>query len=334
MARHLAPSGQSLQITRMIEDLISFRTLTRVVRGHATSDGAGIRFVRALGAHELDHLDPFLLLEEFRSESQADYMAGFPDHPRRGFENITYMLAGSMEQSDHLGHRGLLESGGVQWMTAGRGVLHSQVPHQENGALWGFQVWMNLRSSDKFCEPRYQDIARDAIPEIELPNMTGKIRVIAGRCGELQGAFTGNSLDPLFLDVALSPHVLHDFDVPEGHNACVYVFEGGARFGDVDNLTKKALSRHDLGVLRDGSKLRIQAASTGVRFLLLAARPLNEPVARYGPFVMNTREQVLEAVQDFRTGRFVGDPQPTEPENEPRERNGNVEPSVVHDSTG
>jgi redox-sensitive bicupin YhaK (pirin superfamily) len=282
--------------------------MSRVVRGHATSDGGGVRLTRVIGTHELDNLDPFLLLDEFRSESSADYIAGFPDHPHRGFETVTYMLAGSMEHRDHLGNRGILESGSVQWMTAGRGIVHSEMPRQEHGLMWGLQLWVNLKASDKLCEPRYQDIPRDAIPEVELPNVTGKVRVIAGKSLGVSGPVSGISVDPLYLDVALSPYSLEEFDIPEGHNACVYVFEGSARFGDVDDQSKKVLSRHDLGVLsQSGSKLRIQAASLGVRFLLLAARPLNEPVARYGPFVMNTREQVLQAVDDFRTGRFLNE---------------------------
>ncbi|HEY2732902.1 MAG TPA: pirin family protein, partial [Polyangiales bacterium] len=228
----------------MIEHPLGFRTLSRVVRGHATSDGAGMRLTRALGHHELEQLDPFLLLEEFRSESAADYMAAFPDHPRRGFETITYMMSGSLEHSDHLGHRGVLESGSVQWMTAGRGVVHSEMPRQEDGLVWGFRAWINLRASDKFCEPNYQDILKHTIPEVELAEMSGKVRVIAGRCGATAGALRGNSLDPLFLDVALSPHVYHEFDVPEGHSAFVYIYEGSGRFGDVDDLSKKALSRN------------------------------------------------------------------------------------------
>jgi hypothetical protein len=175
--------------------------------------------------------------------------------------------------------------------------------------VWGFRAWINLPAADKFCEPNYRDIPKQTIPEIELPEMGGKIRVIAGRCGSTLGAlFQGASLDPLFLDVALAPHVLHEFEVPVGHSAFVYIYEGSGRVGDVADLSKKALSRHDLGVLRDGDKLRVQAASLGVRFLVLAARPLNEPVARYGPFVMNTREQVLAAVNEFRSGRFAIEP--------------------------
>jgi redox-sensitive bicupin YhaK (pirin superfamily) len=294
----------------MSEDNLGFRTIARIVRGHATSDGAGVRLTRVIGTHELDNVDPFLLLDEFRSESSADYLAGFPDHPHRGFETVTYMLAGSMEHRDSVGHRGLLESGSVQWMTAGRGIVHSEMPRQEHGLMWGFQLWVNLKAEDKLCAPRYQDIPRDAIPELELPDMSGRVRVIAGECRGMTGPVSGTSIEPLYLDIALAPQTLEEFAVPQGHNACVYVFEGGGRFGDVADQSKKALSRHDLGVLSDGNTLRVQAASLGVRFLLIAGRPLNEPVARYGPFVMNTREQLLKAVDDFRTGRFLNEEAP------------------------
>ena len=294
---------------RMSDDASSLRTLTRSIRGHPTSDGSGVRLTRVIGTRELDNLDPFLLLDEFKSESNADYVVGFPDHPHRGFETVTYMVAGSMEHRDHVGNHGVLESGSVQWMTAGRGIVHSEMPHQEHGLMWGFQLWVNLKASEKLCVPRYQNIPSDAIPEVELPNFSGKVRVIAGRYLGMTGPVSGISVDPLYFDIALSPYTLEEFAIPEGHNACVYVFDGGARFGDVDDQTKRVLSRHDLGVLSEtGNLLRIQAASLGVRFLLLAARPLHEPVARYGPFVMNTREQVLKAVDDFRTGRFLSEP--------------------------
>ena len=287
---------------------VGLRTLTRIVRGHATSDGAGVRLTRVIGSPELDYLDPFLLLDEFRSASSADYIAGFPDHPHRGFETVTYMIAGSMEHRDHLGNRGVVDRGSVQWMTAGRGIVHSEMPHQEHGLMWGFQLWVNLKASDKLCEPRYQNIPKDAIPEIELPNVTGRVRVVAGSFMGERGPVSGIAIDPVFFDIALSPHTLEEFTIPETHTACVYVFEGSARFGEVEDLSKKVLSRHDLGVLsNDGTKLRVQAASAGVRFLLLAGVPINEPVERYGPFVMNTREQVLKAVDDFRNGRFVSE---------------------------
>jgi redox-sensitive bicupin YhaK (pirin superfamily) len=292
----------------MDENPASLRALTRVLRGRPTSDGAGVKLTRVIGTHELEDLDPFLLLDEFRSETSADYIAGFPDHPHRGFETVTYMLAGSMEHRDQLGHVGLLESGGVQWMTAGRGIIHSEMPRQEHGLMWGFQLWVNLPASEKLCEPRYRDIPKSDIPEVALPNESGKVRVIAGQYGEIVGAVSGIAVDPLYLDVALSPHETADIAVPEGHNACVYMFEGGARFGDRNELAKKILGHHDLGVLGPGDSLRAQATPQGARFLLLAARPLNESIERYGPFVMNTREQLVKAVEDYRTGRFLSEP--------------------------
>ena len=290
----------------MTEDTLSLRTLSRVLRGHATTDGAGVRMTRVIGTHELEDLDPFLLLDEFRSETHADYIAGFPDHPRRGFESVTYMIAGSMEHRDHLGNQGVTERGGVQWMTAGRGVVQSEMPRQERGLTWGFQLWVNLKASDKLCEPQYQDIPREAIPVVELPERGGRVRVIAGSLRGSEGVVQARSVERLlYLDVSLSPYTVEEFVIPSGYNACVYVFEGSARFGDVNDHSKKALGRHDLGVLGDGDALRVRAASLGVRFLILAARPLKEPIARYGPFVMNTREEVLQAVNDYRHGRFL-----------------------------
>jgi redox-sensitive bicupin YhaK (pirin superfamily) len=244
-----------------------------------------------------------------RSETHADYIAGFPDHPHRGFETVTYMVAGSMEHRDHQGNQGLVESGGAQLITAGRGLVHSEMPHQEHGLMWGFQLWINLQASDKLCEPQYVDIPRDAIPEVVLPEMSGRVRVIAGSLRGVKGAVFARSVPSLlYFDVALAPYSVEEFVIPAGYNACVYVFEGSARFGDLDDQSKKALGRHDLGVLADGDALRVRAASLGVRFLILAAKPLAEPIARYGPFVMNTREQVLQAVSDFRHGRFLEDP--------------------------
>jgi redox-sensitive bicupin YhaK (pirin superfamily) len=283
-------------------DSLGFRSLARVVRGHATSDGAGVRLTRVIGTHELDHLDPFLLLDEFKSDSSADYSAGFPDHPHRGFETVTYMLAGKMEHRDQLGHRGVLESGSVQWMTAGRGIIHSEMPRQERGLMWGFQLWVNLPADEKLCEPLYRDIPKDAIPEVALADAMGVVRVIAGDFRGTAGAITGLTIQPLYLDVTLARHSDEELAVPEGHNACVYVFDGAARFGD----SSKLLGRHDLGVLGPGARLRVQANGQGVRFLLLGGRPLNEPIARYGPFVMNTREQLQRAIDDYRSGRLLG----------------------------
>jgi redox-sensitive bicupin YhaK (pirin superfamily) len=282
----------------------TYRSLVRIVRGHPTTEGAGVRLRRAIGSQELDHLDPFLLLDEFRSESSADYIAGFPDHPHRGFETVTYMLAGSMEHRDHLGHRGLLESGGVQWMTAGRGIVHSEMPRQEHGLMWGIQLWLNLKSDEKLCEPSYRDIPSAAIPEVELPSQHGKVRVIAGEYRGHHGAVSGVSVAPIYLDVTLAAHASEEFALPDGHSAFVYMLEGSAAV-DAPEGNTRSLGKHDLGVLDGAGALRVWAAGLGTRLLVLAARPLQEPIARYGPFVMNTREEVMQAVADFQNGRFL-----------------------------
>lgn len=293
----------------MPETLLDLRRLTRVVKGHATSDGAGIRVTRVIGTNELDLIDPFLQLDEIRSEANADYVAGFPDRPHRGFDCVTYMIAGSMEQRDHAGRNSVLESGGVQWLTAGRGVVRSEMPHEERGLMWGFQLWVNLPSAQKLCEPEARDFSRNEIPTIELPNRAGKARVIAGALDGTVGPVTGIAVNPLFLDVALAPLAHAELTMPAGHNVCVYMFDGSARFGAAEERTTRALGRHELGILGPGATVGVVAARQGARFLLLAGAPLNEHVERYGPFVMNTREQLQQAIDDFRHGRFL----PTEP---------------------
>jgi redox-sensitive bicupin YhaK (pirin superfamily) len=283
--------------------LLTTREITQLVRGQATSDGAGVRSSRAIGTPALEDVDPFLLLEEFRSEESADYVAGFPDHPHRGFETVTYMLAGSMEHRDHVGNHGVLETGGVQWMTAGRGVIRSEVPRQDRGQLWGVQLWVNLPASEKLCEPRYQDIPADAIPQVSLGRY-GKVRVIAGEFQGAQGAARGIAIEPLYLDVTLAPESDQLIEIPSGHNACLYVLDGTVQVIGAGRMTQ--VSRGKLGVLSHEGPLLIRSAALGARLLVIAGRALKEPVARYGPFVMNTREQVQRAVEDLRCGRFLG----------------------------
>jgi redox-sensitive bicupin YhaK (pirin superfamily) len=284
----------------MAEQLMGPRTLSRVVRGHATTDGAGVRLTRVIGTNELEHLDPFLQLDELRSETKGDDSIGFPSHPHRGCETVTYMLVGSIEHRDRSGRCGRLESGGVQWLTAGRGVVHSEMPRPEHGLVWGFQLWVNLSASNKMCEPRYQDISRSDVPELELPNANGRVRLIAGTFHGVNGPVTGIATDPLYLDIAVAPYTQLEVAIPNDHNACLYVFAGSARVGDSDSA-KRTLSRHDLGILGPGTSVRVHAQAHGARFLALAARPLHEPVMRYGPFVMNTREELQKAVYDFRS---------------------------------
>lgn len=276
------------------------RTIIRRVRGIATSDGAGVKLTRVIGQPRLDTLDPFLLLDEFGSDSATDYIAGFPDHPHRGFETVTYMLDGRMRHRDNHGNSGLLESGSVQWMTAGRGIVHSEMPEQEHGLMRGFQLWVNLAAHDKMTAPRYQDIAPARIPTVE-PAPGVKVRVVAGDVFGATGPVSGIAIEPVYLDVALAPGARLDVPLPDAHTAFAYVFEG-----DSVQLGADALGLRELGVLSPGNRVELAVAPTGkpARILLVAGRPLNEPVARYGPFVMNTPEQVVQAMRDYQTGRF------------------------------
>ncbi len=273
------------------------RKVERVVHAVPTSDGAGVRLSRAIANAELEHLDPFLLLDEFRSDNPNDYIAGFPDHPHRGFETVTYMLAGKMEHADHAGNRGLLTGGGAQWMTAGRGIIHSETPKQEDGLMWGFQLWVNLPATHKMTAPRYQDIEPGAIPEVAIEG--GSVRVVAGTFGGATGPVQGIVTDPFYLDVRLGPRAKFETPIPFGHTAFLYTYEGSG------TVLETALSPKTLAILQPGDVIRVSSGESGVRFLCIAARPLNEPIARYGPFVMNTREEIHQAFEDFRNGRFA-----------------------------
>ena len=275
---------------------MSDRNVERVVHAVATSDGAGVRLSRAIANAELDHLDPFLLLDEFRSDDPNDYIAGFPDHPHRGFETVTYMLAGKMEHADHAGNRGLLIGGGAQWMTAGRGIIHSETPKQENGLMWGFQLWVNLPAKSKMTAPRYQDIDPSAIPEVTIQG--GSVRVVAGAFRGTTGPVQGIVTDPVYLDVRLDASGLFETEIPESHTAFLYVYEGGGSSGSTQ------LAPKSLGILSKGDRIVARAGALGLRFLCIAARPLDEPIARYGPFVMNTREEIQQAFADFQNGRL------------------------------
>lgn len=279
---------------------MSSRTITHRVRGMPTSDGAGVKLTRVIGQPKLDSLDPFLLLDEFGSDSASDYIAGFPEHPHRGFETVTYMLDGRMRHRDNHGNSGLLESGSVQWMTAGRGIVHSEMPEQEHGLMRGFQLWVNLAAKDKMSEPRYQDIAPARIPVVE-PAPGAKVRVIAGQVFGAEGPVNGIAIAPVYLDIALQPGAQLQVPLPESHTAFAYVFEG-----DAVALGADTLGFRELGVLSPGAtvELAVAADAKAARVLLVAGRPLNESIARYGPFVMNTPEQVVQAMQDYQAGRF------------------------------
>jgi redox-sensitive bicupin YhaK (pirin superfamily) len=261
----------------------------------AASDGAGVKLNRVIGGPDLPQLDPFLLLDEFRSDDAADYLAGFPEHPHRGFETVTYMLAGRMRHRDNQGNAGLLGPGSVQWMTAGRGIVHSEMPEQENGLMQGFQLWVNLPAKDKMTAPRYQDIEPGRIPEVESSG--ARVRVIAGSYRGVRGPVQADATAPLYLDVFLEDGEFQAA-VPAEHNAFVYVYEGSL------DIAGRAVTRGELAVLRGGDAVAASAGDAGARFILVAGRPLKEPVARYGPFVMNRPEEIQQAMRDFTEGRL------------------------------
>jgi hypothetical protein len=281
---------------------MSARRVVKIVTGQPTSDGAGVRLTRVIGTPALDHVDPFLLLDEFKSDKADDYLAGFPDHPHRGFETVTYMLAGAMRHQDHVGNQGELVPGSVQWMTAGRGIIHSEMPRQKDGLMWGFQLWVNLPARDKMTAPRYQDIPPEKIPEVELTAGV-RARVISGEAGGVRGPVEGVVTRPLYLDVRMDAGTRVSLDVAAGHNAFVYVYEGGVTLG---SEIAQEVAAAQLAVLSDGDALTATTTGSSARFLLLAARPLGEPIARYGPFVMNTRDELVQAAEDYRSGRLLG----------------------------
>ncbi len=272
------------------------RSVARIVTGQPTSDGAGVRLTRVIGTQALPNLDPFLMLDEFRSDKADDYLAGFPDHPHRGFETVTYMLAGRMRHGDHMGNVGLLGPGSVQWMTAGRGIVHSEMPEQQDGLMWGFQLWVNLPAKDKMTAPRYQDIPGDKVPDVEIPG--GRVRLITGTVGGVSGPVTGVATDPIYLDVALDANARFEHAVPATHAGFVYAYENDIRVGD------REVKRGQLAVLSDGDVVNVAASNTPARFILVAGRPLKEPIVQYGPFVMNTKAEIIQAVEDFQAGRF------------------------------
>ncbi len=281
------------------------RRLERLVRGQDTSDGAGVKLKRVL-THDLQQrLDPFLMLDAFGSDKPGDYIAGFPDHPHRGFETVTYMIAGRMRHRDSGGHEGLLENGGVQWMTAGRGLVHSEMPEQEEGVMEGFQLWLNLPSQRKLCEPWYRDIPSHEIPEVRLPRDI-RVRVIAGACAGVVGAISREQTEPLYLDVHFEGNgdtALFTQALPAHHNALVYPYRGGLEVGGTTDT--QTVPQGHMGVLRNEGDGLAFRASPGTRAIVIAGQPLREPIAQYGPFVMNTREELMQAVEDFRTGKFV-----------------------------
>ena len=276
------------------------RDVDRIIEGVATSDGAGVKLTRVLTGKLQHRLDPFLMLDAFGSDNPDDYIAGFPDHPHRGFETVTYMLSGRMRHRDNAGHEGLLENGSVQWMTAGRGVIHSEIPEQKDGVMEGFQLWLNLPAKRKMAEPWYRDIASQEIPEyVTAENVT--VRVIAGASNGVSGAVTREDTEPMYLDIHIPAGASFSTALPATHNAFIYVYRGAVKVGDT------LVESHRMGILSntleaDGVTL---LATKDTRLLLIAGKPLNEPIVQYGPFVMNTQEEIHQAMDDFRNGRFI-----------------------------
>ena len=282
------------------------RVLRRVIAAQRTTDGAGVTLHRSLGQSPHVRLDPFLMLDEFGSDRPDEYIAGFPPHPHRGFETVTYMLEGHMLHEDHLGHRGHLRSGGVQWMTAGRGIIHSEMPQQESGLLRGFQLWINLPAREKMRPAAYADIDAARIPQVQGDGCRARIVAgsFAGSAGHACGPVVGVTTQPIFFDVELAAGVRFAHALPAGHNAFIYVFEGGLAAAPDSSLAQPLRPRQG-GVLGEGAGVVLVAGGAGARFLLLAAAPIGEPVVQYGPFVMNTREEVEQAVRDYQAGRLV-----------------------------
>jgi hypothetical protein len=276
------------------------RRVDRIVEPQPVVEGAGVRLKRSIAGAALDYLDPFLLFDHFGSDKPADYLAGFPMHPHRGIETVTYMLAGAVTHRDSLGNAGTIGAGDVQWMTAGRGILHEEMPEPVDGRMAGFQLWVNLPARLKMTRPRYQEILSAAIPEVRRDD-GAVIRVIAGSVGDVRGPVTDIFAEPAYLDVSLPAGAGFEQPVTRGHNALAYIFGGGGTFGD----GAAALGSPELVVLGDGDIVRAAAGENGLRFLLVSGAPLGEPIARYGPFVMNTRAEIMQALEDLRNGTFV-----------------------------
>lgn len=273
------------------------RTLRQLVRANAVSEGAGVTVHRTIGTSALRHLDPFLMLDHFGSDNPSEYIAGFPDHPHRGFVTLTYMLDGHMLHQDSMGNRGDLRAGGAQWMKAASGVIHSEMPQQTEGLMQGFQLWINLPAREKMSDPGYQEFSPEAIPEAALDG--ARVKVLCGEYDGVKGPIQDSNTRVLYLDAILPPDGRFRQMVEADFTAFAYVYEGDARLGE------RVLPRHFLAVLGAGDEVALQAGAAGARLIVVAGLPLKEPVVQYGPFVMNTQEEIEEALRDYRDGRLV-----------------------------
>ena len=276
------------------------RSIERIEKGIATSDGAGVKLTRVLTGKLQRRLDPFLMLDAFGSDDPGDYIAGFPDHPHRGFETVTYMLSGRMRHRDSAGHEGLLGDGGVQWMTAGRGVIHSEIPEQKDGVMEGFQLWLNLPANNKMAAPWYRDFASTDIPEYTTAEGV-KVRVIAGSSNGVSGAVSRDITEPLYLDIHMPAGVAFSTDLPVTHNAFIYVYRGAVQ------IQGTPVDSRRMGILSNTPNAGGVALNSkeGARLILIAGKPLNEPIVQYGPFVMNTQQEIHQALDDYRSGNMA-----------------------------
>jgi len=280
------------------------RELERIIQGQETSDGAGVRIKRSLGQNQQARVDPFLMLDEFGSESANDYIAGFPSHPHRGFETVTYMLEGHMLHEDHMGNKGHLKNGDVQWMTAGKGIIHSEMPQQEAGLMRGFQLWINLPAAEKMKPAHYRDIPNSEIPQVNLPS-GGSIKVIANEVtigGQLiKGPIQGLTTEAIYWDISLPEGQRFEHSIPDYHHTVIYVYEGSVNIGD----KARKLEKGNAGILSSGESLSIQSLQSDTCFLVISGKPLKETVAQYGPFVMNTGDEIEQAIRDYRAGTLT-----------------------------
>ena len=287
----------------------AIRRIDEILPARETIEGAGVHLRRAFGNREVPRLDPFLLLDDFRSENPAEYLPGFPWHPHRGMETVTYMLDGFVEHEDSIGNHGVVGKGDVQWMTSGSGIIHQEMPKPREGAMGGFQLWVNLPSSDKMMTPRYQEVKRASIPEVQ-PAKGVTVRVVSGTIGGVHGPVRDIVVEPEYLDVQLSPHAVLEHPLERGHTVLAYVLQGKGRF---DEESGEVVDSESLVLFQDGDIVRIEAHADPLRFLLISGRPIREPVAWWGPIVMNTRRELEVAIEEYQDGTFIKHRAPSAP---------------------
>jgi redox-sensitive bicupin YhaK (pirin superfamily) len=280
------------------------RKVIQIVEPRAVMEGAGVRLIRSIATPALDHVDPFLLFDHFGSKDPADYIKGFPMHPHRGIETVTYMISGQVDHKDSIGNSGSITDGDVQWMTSGRGIMHEEMPRAHEDEMVGFQLWVNLPARLKMTRPRYQNIPSDQIPDIRREDGV-KIRVIAGEVDGIHGPVKEIVAEPTYLDISIPPNGAFSQSIVRGHAALAYIFEGQGVFEADDAEAGKPIPHPRLVVFGDGDQVSVRAADPGVRFLLVSGKPINEPIARWGPFVMNTQEEIEQTLEELKNGTFI-----------------------------